>query len=83
MKKKTVINYWIDVGLLISFVLVFITGIVKWPSLVRNSGFIRSLPLKSLSILHDWSGLIMGLLVIIHLILHWRWMVMMTKRLLL
>ena len=41
----------------------------------------RGITIKTanISLLHDWSGLIMGLLVIIHLALHWRWMVGVTK----
>ena len=39
----------------------------------------KILHVKNISMLHDWSGLIMGLLVIIHLALHWRWIVSMTK----
>ncbi len=69
--------YWVDVGLAISFILCFITGIFKWPTLYK---YFFSWPMKQISIIHDWSGLIMGLLVLIHLIQHWKWIVVMTKK---
>jgi len=32
--------------------------------------------------IHDFSGLAMGLLVLVHIIMHWRWIVSFTKKLL-
>ena len=79
--NRTKLNYWIDVGLALSFFTCFITGLIKWPGLVRIIGApaYRTLHVKNISLLHDWSGLIMGLLVIIHLVLHWKWIVVVTK----
>ena len=31
--------------------------------------------------LHDWVGVALVVVVVLHLILHWRWIVFMTKRL--
>jgi hypothetical protein len=71
--NKARLNYWIDIALAISFFACFLTGIVKWPG-------IFSIGISSrISKLHDVSGLIMGLLVLVHLILHWSWIVFMTK----
>ena len=79
--NRAKLNYWIDVGLAISFFVCFFTGLIKWPGLIRIIGTsaYKILHAKNISLLHDWSGLIMGLLVLIHLALHWRWMVVMTK----
>jgi uncharacterized protein DUF4405 len=79
--NRTKLNYWIDIGLAISFFTCFITGLIKWPGLVRIIGVsaYRTLHVKNISMLHDLSGLIMGLLVIIHLALHWKWIVAVTK----
>lgn len=78
--NKPFVKYFVDIGLAISFVLVFITGIVKMPWLVRF--FIESgWPMLTLAIIHDWSGLFMGILVLIHLILNWDFITAMTKRL--
>ena len=78
--NKIKVNYWIDVCLAITFLLVFITGIFKWPGLITKFGISYSdLPMRTFTFIHDWSGLIMGLLVLIHLILHWNWIVSVTK----
>ena len=79
--NKTLLNYWIDVGLAISFFACFITGLIKWPGLVNTIGVsaYNLLSFKNISRLHDISGLIMGLLVLIHLALHWKWIIVVTK----
>ena len=78
---KLKLNYFVDVALAISFFACFITGLIKWPGLIKVIGTsaYRILHVRNISILHDWSGLVMGLLVLVHLVLHWKWMVAMTK----
>ena len=81
--NKLKIDYWIDVGLAITFLSAFITGLLKWPSLIRFFGLThRNLPWAEITFVHDWSGLIMGLLVFIHLLFHWKWIVCVTKNIL-
>jgi len=81
MNRRT-INYWIDVGLLISFLLVFITGLAKFPILTRYFAFMYGvISGRAMTRIHDLSGLLMGVLVFAHLILHFRWFVAMTGRL--
>ena len=79
--NRTKLNYWIDIGLAISFFICFITGIIKWPGLIKIIGIdlFRMLYFSNISRLHDVSGLVMGILVLIHLILHWGWIVSVTK----
>jgi hypothetical protein len=69
------------VGLAISFFICFITGLIKWPGLIKIIGTsaYKVLSFSKISFLHDWSGLIMSLLVLVHLALHWGWIVAMTK----
>jgi len=76
--ERSKLNYWIDVGLAITFILCFLTGIIKWPAFYST---FKDLPFQQISFIHDWSGLIMSILVLIHLILHWNWIVVMTKKL--
>ena len=79
---KGKLNYWIDVGLAITFIIAFVTGIIKWPGLSLKLGInIKNLNLAAINRAHDRAGLIMGLLVFVHLILHWKWIVVMTKNL--
>ncbi len=54
----------------ISFLISFITGILKFPELTRFfSGF--RLPMNAISLIHDWSGIALSAMIIIHLLLHW------------
>ncbi len=79
--NRTKLNYWIDVGLAISFLICFVTGLIKWPGLIKVIGVsaYKVLTFNNISRMHDVSGLFMGLLVLIHLALHWKWIVTVTK----
>ena len=61
--------------------LVFITGIIKFPGLLPTFGVkVKELPMYEISKIHDWSGVAMGLLVLFHLIQNWQWIAAMTKK---
>ena len=80
MTDKGRLNYFIDCGLIITFLLAFITGVIKIPELTRYFGDVFLIvPASTLSKIHDISGTVMGLLVLAHLVLHGRWIVAMTK----
>jgi hypothetical protein len=79
--KRSLINYTVDVGMLISFVAVLFTGIVKFPMLLRmlaKRGVY--LPSSEITIVHEWGGVMMALFIMLHLILHWKWLASSTKR---
>ncbi|MBU0757850.1 MAG: DUF4405 domain-containing protein [Nanoarchaeota archaeon] len=80
--KRNMLNYVIDIGMGISFLLVFFTGIIKLPKILTFIivNKIR-LPLLTITLIHDWSGVVMGILVFAHIMLHWNWIVTMTKKL--
>ena len=73
---KLHLNYIIDIIILVVGSIVAVTGILKLPAL---RSVYRTLPTKTLTQMHDISGVIIVVLVIIHLILHWKWIVCMTK----
>ena len=78
--KKVHIKYFVDLALAISFILVFITGIIKFPRLLFKLGInSRDLPFRTISTIHDYSGILMGIFVLIHIILNWKWITSMTK----
>lgn len=80
--NKTWANYWIDIGLTIAFITSIITGAIKWPGLIEKFGVsYAQIPYVKITLVHDWSGLIMAILAFVHVILHWDWIVHMTKRL--
>lgn len=67
------INWIVGVLLAISFLMVFITGLIIFPGLIGLLGISRgSLPLGYISTVHDFSGIAMGLLALIHIFLNRR-----------
>jgi hypothetical protein len=77
--KKTTLNYFVDLGMFISFLLVFITGIIKLPSILASNEILFNISTELL-IIHDWSGIVLELMVLLHVILHWKWIVSTTKK---
>jgi len=75
-------KYIIDIGLIISFIGVFVSGIFKFYPL-RNlfAGVFELISKELMRTIHDWSGIIMGFLVLTHLILNWKWLGYKTKEL--
>jgi len=64
----------------VSFIICFITGIFKFPGITNYFRIIyMTISASQMARIHDWSGFIMGLTVLIHLIVHWKWIVVMTK----
>lgn len=78
--EKVWVNYFIDIGLLISGLVVMITGIIKLPEL-NFLQLYKLINFPTMSFVHDWSGVIFTILVIVHLFLHWNWILCMTKKL--
>ena len=71
---KIKINYAIDALLAISFLVMAVTGVIKHFTLF---GFRRA----DLMLPHDISGIIFVVLAIIHLALHYNWIIAVTKNL--
>jgi cytochrome b subunit of formate dehydrogenase len=89
VKSKATVNYWIDVVIAVAFVLSAVSGIVLYfaPSGFqggRNAFYgkdILFLTTHAWGELHTWGSLAMIAGVFAHLVLHWNWMVCMTKKL--
>jgi hypothetical protein len=77
MVKKSDLNYIIDVLAFFAIIIVAVTGILKFPNLANILG-IHPLPLW-IHPIHDWAGLSLALLMLLHIILHWKWLIAMTK----
>lgn len=69
------INYIIDILLTISFILIFITGILKLPWLALH----RFIQMRLITLVHDITGIIFLFLILCHIILHFKWFISMTK----
>lgn len=81
---KTKVNYFVDVLLIISFIVVAITSVIIFfflPSGVRQAGYQTFLGLTK----HTWSnihtifGFTMIVLSLVHLVLHFKWLTAMSK----
>ena len=75
------ILYSVDLAMGIVFLLSFFTGLLKFTLLLRVTGLsARILPSALISDIHDWSGILLGVLVFLHLYMHRRWILAMTKK---
>ncbi|MDO8842417.1 DUF4405 domain-containing protein [Methanocalculus sp.] len=80
MERRDIL-YYTDIGMLISFLLCSITGFIKWPGLISKLNLsYQTVHYSTLTWIHDWSGLLLCLLAILHLAMHWRWLVAMTRK---
>ncbi len=80
-------NRAIDIGLFVVSVLLGLSGLFIWP---LSGNLEEGNPLRELAFfgltygdwkfMHSWGGLIMLGLIIIHLGLHWKWVVSTTRR---
>ena len=76
-------NYFLDLTVLITAVLCTITGLIKWPGLVYTLGLsYQSLPMEALTLIHDWTGLLMVAIISLHILMHGKWMAVMTGKIL-
>lgn len=84
--KKTDVNYIVDVILTIVLAIVGISGVILYlffESGIRRGGYQTFLGITkhTWSFYHEYLGLFMVILMILHLLLHFNWMVCMTKKL--
>ncbi|MEA3414396.1 MAG: DUF4405 domain-containing protein [Nanoarchaeota archaeon] len=82
---KAKVNYFVDLLLTLSGLLTITSGLVMFiASKLGNSGRFVALFLgltKQVWFkIHQLSGIAMAILVILHFILHWKWIVAMTKK---
>ena len=78
-----VVRYCVDLSMGIVFLICFVTGLFKFTLLMRMLGLTGVvMPLALMSDIHDWSGVILGIVVAVHLILNHGWILSMTKKML-
>jgi hypothetical protein len=84
-------NYFLAVVMFLLGLFEVASGFIVWVVLPRGSGYMGGRGLASEATLlwsrdawvdlHNWVGVALLIVVIIHLILHWKWILYMTKRL--
>jgi cytochrome b subunit of formate dehydrogenase len=74
-------RYLLVIGLLLSFLICFATGVMKIPEVFQSLGMTyRSPVMIQMTLIHDWTGVAMGALTAVHIFVHRRWIVAMTRR---
>jgi hypothetical protein len=77
------LNYWLDAAIGVAFLFSAISGLVFLLPVGSSSGSgILGLSYQAWDDLHTWSSLAMIAGVLVHLVLHWRWIASMTRRVL-
>jgi len=75
------ITYIIDIGLIVAFILMATTGILKFPGLLPWLGIsYLQLPMGLISDIHDWTGITMTFLVLAHVIAYRKILIAMTRK---
>ncbi len=67
-------NYIVDMLMFLAFLIVSITGIVRFFGIN-----LFGLKAYTLRIVHDYTGFALIALALLHLILHWSWIIAMSK----
>ena len=76
--NRTKVNYWIDVVIAISFVMSAASGIAFL--LPVTGATVLGISYLAWTQIHTWGSLAMLAGVLAHLVLHWKWIVAMTKK---
>jgi hypothetical protein len=77
------INWFVDLGMGITFAVSFITGLLKFSVLWQLPGISDViLPGALISNLHDGCGILLGCFVFLHLFMNRRWIISTTRKML-
>jgi hypothetical protein len=79
--KKNILQYIIYIFLLIFSIIVVFTGFLKFPGLLNIFNINNfAIPLGLFTVLHDWVGVALTALSILHILINWKWIQGMTKK---
>lgn len=84
--RRASVNFWIDAVIAVAFLISAFTGIlfllpVSWRSVSEAGGAVMlGVSIPAWHTLHDWSGVVAAVGVIVHSALHLRWFVNMARR---
>lgn len=80
---RQVVKWCVDLLMGIAFLTSVVTGLLKFTLLMRVLGLtFVVLPLAIITDIHEWSGVLLGCCVAVHLFLNRAWIIAMTKRVL-
>jgi hypothetical protein len=72
-------KYYLNLLSFIVFLSVFLIGVLKLPALTPLTVNLN-LPWLQMSLIHHWGGVLLGVLITIHLIIHYDWIKQNTKK---
>ena len=77
------LKYIVDMFMFLVFLIVALSGFILWLILPKGSGnsLFLILTRNEWIFVHNWSSVIFILLLLIHLILNWNWIILVTKSL--
>jgi len=76
LKIEATTRYWISVSLAITAVLLAVSAFLLWIIFPRGYFPSRVIWVE----IHKWTGLTLSVGVLVHIALHWRWLLQMTRR---
>ena len=89
--KKATRNYLVNIVMFLLVLFEVVSGFVLWFILPQGGGYRggRGLTTEASFLwtretwitLHDWVGVALAIVIVLHLVLHWHWIVYMTKKL--
>jgi membrane protein implicated in regulation of membrane protease activity len=74
--EKAMRNYWLDVLMGLLAFTVGLSAFLLWVVFPQGYFAARLIWLE----IHKWTGLGLSIAVLLHVVLHWRWLTQMTKR---
>lgn len=78
--QKKILKYVVDLILIVLSIIVGITGVIIFPELLYSLGFnLNSYGKAQVYQIHHWIGLLLFIFAVIHINLHWQWLVAMIK----
>ncbi len=81
ISRRMLLIFMVNLGLFISFLLVAVTGILKFPRLLPALGVnMLRFPIGTVSAIHDWAGVAMLVFVFFHIFFYYRSFVAMAGR---
>jgi hypothetical protein len=83
--NKLTVSYFINIALIILVLIIVITGLTRFPEFlgifgINYAALASFLPIYQMRLIHDWSGVLFVILVILHLAINCRWVVSMTRK---
>ena len=74
--SRGTLRYWLDVLMGLMALVLAISSALLWVVFPRGYFAARAAWVA----IHKWVGLALGIAVLVHLALHWRWLIHMTQR---